>query len=286
MAEEAVALAAEAARASLEALRRRCAAPAAEGTDAEAVAADAEAIRQVFGAGFPVLPPFILPAAEAAACQASLGFRAELLGPGGAFEIVRWQRAMAMVRPRMRALLGALDAASLTAHEAGAAAHVVQLPLQPGQRWAALPFADPEKPPRPTLLAAVLLGAAPPLDTPLAGFAIDSWVEAVPEQRVTTSVTFHHDAPGARPPQSILLALDPGLGAQGWSSDALFAAVREAFDLARLRLLAPEDIAGHGAVLPTTLVPRNVAGQSVSVDLVTKFDKLNLALSSFVAGRE
>ncbi|MGG5889737.1 hypothetical protein ACLF3G_21600 [Falsiroseomonas sp. HC035] len=299
MAEEAVALAVEAARASLEALRQRCATRLADATQAEAegtespgeaVAADAEAIRRVFGAGFPILPPFSLPPEEAAACEASLGQRAELLGPGGAFEIVRWQRAMAMVRPRMRALLGALDAASLTGHEAGATANLVQLPLQPGQRWVALPFADPERPPRATLLAAVLLGdtgsADVALDAPFAGFAIDSWVEAIPERRVTTSVTFHHDAPGARPPQSILLALDPGLGAQGWSTDALLAAVREAFDLARLRLLAPEDIAGHGAVLPTTLVPRNVAGQSVSVDLATKFDKVNLTLSAFVAGRE
>ncbi|MGG5808283.1 hypothetical protein [Falsiroseomonas sp. CW058] len=286
MPDEAVATAAAAARASLESLRRRCAAPPADGSDAEALAADAETIRHVFGAGFPVLPPFVLPPADAAACEASLGARAELLGPGGGFEVVRWQRAMAMVRPRIRALVAALDGASLTGHEAGAGAAVVQLPLQPGQRWVALPFADPDRPPRATLLAAVLLGTAPPLGAPLAGVSIDSWVEAVPERRVTTSVAFHHDAPGARPPQSVLLALDPGLGAAGWSTEALLAAVREAFDLARLRLLMPEDIAGHGAVLPTTLVPRNLAGQSASSDLVTKLGHISAAQAAFIAGRD
>ena len=43
------------------------------------------------------------------------------------------------------------------------------------------------------------------------GFVCDAWNEVVPSERETTGVSFHYDAPGARPPQAILLAVPPAL---------------------------------------------------------------------------
>ena len=70
----------------------------------------------------------------------------------------------------------------------------------------------------------------------------------------------------------ILLAVDAGIEGGGWTADALVTTVNEAFDLARLRLLSPARIPGHGALLPTTFLPRNLSEQG--------FDLLGLAMAN------
>ena len=45
--------------------------------------------------------------------------------------------------------------------------------------------------------------------SPLVGVVCDEWAETVPGGAETTGITFHYDAPGARPPQSLLLAVPP-----------------------------------------------------------------------------
>jgi hypothetical protein len=135
-----------------------------------------------------------------------------------------------------------------------------------GSRWAGLPFKD--EPPREVQFSLALAGELPPAGAPMAGILIDEWTEAVPERTQPTSITFHYDAPAARPPQSIILGIDAGLGESHWSADALVGIVNETFDLARLRLLPPSRIPGHGALLPTTFLPRNLSGEMPSLDLL------------------
>ena len=40
-------------------------------------------------------------------------------------------------------------------------------------------------------------------------WCIDEWVEVIPAEQVTSGVSFQYDAPGARPPQAVLLAVTP-----------------------------------------------------------------------------
>lgn len=234
---------------------------------------DAARIRLVLGSDFPVLPPFTLEDAAKAELKASLDDQAALTGGLGVREIRRWRRALGLVRPRLRALNFAFDAAR--GAKRSRKLRVAQLPHETGARWASLPFE--RTPPRQVQLSLVLAGDAFGSNGPVAGVLIDDWTEAVPEQKTATSLSFHYDAPAARPPQSILLAVDAGLGDTGWSADALVATVIEAFDLARLRLLPPSKIPGHGALLPTTFLPRNLSEEMPSLDL--------LGLAASVAGR-
>lgn len=95
-------------------------------------------------------------------------------------------------------------------------------------------------------------------DRPLAGLLIDEWQEFVPSAWQTTAISFHYDAPGSRPPQSILLAVPPRLKMESWTFDTLLATVQEAFDLAQLRAVRPQDLVdGLGLLLPGNFLPEN-----------------------------
>ena len=143
---------------------------------------------------------------------------------------------------------------------------IAQLPHQAGRSWASLPLGT-DDPPRDVQLSLMLAGDLPGQGA-IAGILVDDWPEAVPERAAATGLTFHFDAPAARPPQAIVLAVDAGLGETGWSADALVDTINEMFDLARLRLLTPSRIPGHGALLPTTFLPRNLSEQMPSIDLL------------------
>jgi hypothetical protein len=230
-----------------------------------AVEADVARMRIVLGADFPVLPPFAPGASLRQDLRASLADQGALLGEAGQREVRRWRRAMALVRPQLAALSAAHDAARWS----GASVEplrIAQLPHVEGQRWASLPFADGD-PPRDTTLSIALAGDVPASGA-VAGLLLDEWTESVPERQTATSIAFHVDAPAARPPQAILLAVDPGVEDGGWTVDALVTTVVESFELARLRLLRPDQIVGSGAVLPTTFLPRNLSAETLSFDLL------------------
>jgi hypothetical protein len=227
--------------------------------------ADLDRLRNVLGTDFPLLPPFVPPEDLLAELRSSAGDQVSLLGTLGARALSRWRRAMALVRPKFRNLVASCDAASLSG-SAGPGWTVAQLPHHDGRAWVALPF-DGE-PPHDIHLSMVFVGGVPSGAGAIAGLLVDDWVEAIPERTAPTSITFHYDAPAARPPQAIVLAVDEGAGKTGWSVDALVTTVVEAFELAKLRMLRPDQIAGHGAVLPTTFLPRNLSGEMMSIDLL------------------
>jgi hypothetical protein len=109
--------------------------------------------------------------------------------------------------------------------------------------------------------------ARPAFDGTLAGVIVDQWGEAVPSTTETTGVSFHFDAPGARAPQTVLIATPTDRGAATWTVDALTATVREAVALARIRPLDIDDIDVAARFLPAAYLPFNLEAKVPSINL-------------------
>ena len=98
------------------------------------------------------------------------------------------------------------------------------------------------------------LDALGPAD-PVALAALDRFTEVVPAEDQTTGAAFGFDAPAARAPQAILLAVPPDTD-EGLTDDVVVEIVAEARDLGRARMARPadlpEDLTG---LLPSALLP-------------------------------
>ena len=257
-------------------------------------------IKLLLGKDFPVLPRFSI-GAYATEFNASLAEQ-DALTQRQPWCVAGWVPKLARVRDGLDRF-----AATLSAHEALVGLgpddfKLLQFPHRPGQIWAALPEAwrEPEGTPLDTTkvpeelhdylkqqpgapykninriapdIALVLhapggLDALSP-DTPLAGLVCDEWPEFVPDPFQTAAIAFHYDAPGARPPQSIVLALPPRMGQDNWHFDEVLDVIHEAWDLARLRAVKPLDLEGSlGLVLPGNYLPQNYTDEMPSVQML------------------
>jgi hypothetical protein len=256
-------------------------------------------IRMLLGREFPVLPLFSLNA-YAAEFNASLAEQ-DALSVQQPWRVTGWIPQLARVREGLDRFAGALSAhEALIEFSAATDFKVVQYPHRSGQAWAALPeawkedegvpadltrvpeelhalgpelagFKDPNRA-RPTL--ALVLHAPGELEPvaeneSLAGFICDEWQEAIPDRFQTAGISFHYDAPGARPPQSILLAMPPRLNQQQWHFDEVLDTVHEALDLAGLRAVRPRDLGSSlGALLPANYLPQNYTDELPSVKVL------------------
>jgi hypothetical protein len=248
-------------------------------------------IKLMFGKAFPLLPRFAF-GDYAAEIAASLAARTTLLG-GDERAVHGWLPKLARVRPdldRLDAVLTAHEA--LVGDDAATDLKVVQLPHRKDVAWAALPAAwkdqDHKKvvPQLAVVLHAPALGAVDPA-TLVSGFMVDEWQESVPYSTQISGMSFHYDAPVARAPQSVLLAVPPRLGMEHWSFDDLLATVHEALDLAKLRTVSPNDLShGLGAVLPGNFLPQNATPDVPSVNLwQLAAQKVALFDSSLILGK-
>jgi hypothetical protein len=118
----------------------------------------------------------------------------------------------------------------------------------------------------------------------MAGLFIDEWSESIPATEETTGLGFHFDAPGARPPQSILLAVPSDPSAENWTLDGLVDVVNEGMSLARLRAVRPQDLSGLGLILPGIFLSNNFKQDVPTVDFANMLDK-NLALLRATSGQ-
>jgi hypothetical protein len=257
-------------------------------------------IKLLFGKDFPVLPRCSL-GPYATEFDASLAEQAALT-KGDPWRIDGWLMQLARVREGANRFIS-----GLSAHEALVAVggvndfKLVQFPHRPGQIWAALPEAwvEPEGTPfDPTQVPEELHDylaqrgtvykdihrVAPDLaiafhapagldalaaDQTIAGLVCDEWPEFVPDPYQTAAIGFHYDAPGARPPQSVLLAMPPDLNQDAWTFDDLLDVIHEAFDLAKLRSVRPRDLAGGlGALLPGNYLPHTYTDDLPSVQVL------------------
>jgi hypothetical protein len=269
-------------------------------TDAQRAQHAINRLKRLFGKDFPVLPKFTL-GPYATEFNASLGEQ-DALCVSDAWRINGWLCQAARVREGADRF-----AAAVAAHEALAAPlergdlKVVQFPHRSGQAWAALPEAwredegtpfDPKQVPeelrgylaaKPVPPYRDINRVAPDLaialhapglhsiaaDEPIAAFVCDEWPEFIPDPFQTAGIGFHYDAPGARPPQAILLALPPRLNQEAWSFDDALDVIHEAFDLARLRGVRPQDLGGGlGALLPGNYLPHAYTGDLPSVRML------------------
>jgi hypothetical protein len=120
---------------------------------------------------------------------------------------------------------------------------------------------------------AIVLQPAQPIDLaqPLVGLVVDEWTELLPRDSETTGIAFHYDAPNAEPPQALLLAVSArSFDNNGrWQWRELAACVEQAFDLARLRAVGPDELRQTplDTVLPATLMAESAAPVTVSTSL-------------------
>lgn len=217
----------------------------------------------LFGEGFPVLAlaaaPFPVVVNAALAVDPIAAAPAEVLAPlGGAAQALEsWLETTGRVRAPVGRLADVLLAARLQGTPMPATLRAMQLPVEPfptadaarrGQ-WVGLGFpaalgADP--------VTSFVLHALGRVDA-AAGVAllvVDEYTEVVPGASTTTGISFGFDAPGARPPQSVLLAVPPVAGT-AWSVDTLAGVIGETLDLAKIRMVDLSAVAWAGRFLPT-----------------------------------
>jgi hypothetical protein len=136
---------------------------------------------------------------------------------------------------------------------------VVQVPFVKGEGWAG-PRPSSTKPPPGGRVSCLLLvpnGNTLDPNRALEGLVLDEWVETVPTETEETGVSFHFDNPGAEAPQTVLAAV-PAAADGKWTFAQLLATVNETLDLARVRMLEPEDLPrGLGQALPAIYVTRH-----------------------------
>jgi hypothetical protein len=79
----------------------------------------------------------------------------------------------------------------------------------------------------------------------LAGLVLDEFSEVIPAESQTTGVGLHYDAPNARPPQSLLLAVHPNPARADlpWSWPMIENMLTETLALAKLRTVELEQLA-------------------------------------------
>lgn len=108
---------------------------------------------------------------------------------------------------------------------------------------------------------------------PLAVSLVDSWTEIVPRAAQTTTAAFGFNAPAARPPQAILLAvppvLDSAFGAPLSTAD-LVEIVDETRALAHARAADAERLGPYLAVVPTVMLPAS-GSTGIRLDTGTTF---------------
>jgi hypothetical protein len=170
----------------------------------------------------------------------------------------RWLLDEATVRPDLARYTGVLLVGDATNQVAGRTLRIAQLAPSGSQgvsTWLGLPLPDgspsPDQP-----VTAVVVDAPAGYDptAPISGFVVDDWVEQLPRRNpdgsatITTGVAVNVNAPGARPPQAILLAVSPG--GSRWSTKGLIALLSEVRDLARIRAVTLERIITPSPILP------------------------------------
>jgi hypothetical protein len=141
---------------------------------------------------------------------------------------------------------------------------VLQLPHATGDRWLALPF---DRVPAGQLAVVAHTSGTVDVAAPLSGLFVDAWTETVPGREETTGIAFHHDAPGARAPQTILLAVPPAVADPAWSVETLLDTLTEAQQLARIRGVGPDRLEWLGTMLPAVVLPDPASPDAPAVPL-------------------
>ncbi|MFD9428200.1 MULTISPECIES: hypothetical protein [unclassified Streptomyces] len=235
--------------------------------------ADSAVLEAVFGAGFRAVALVAPP--DAATLDSSFGTG---LDRGGDPSLVPgdWVDQMGTVRPGTGALADLLLHTGAAATGIGHTLRIGQMPFALNDRWVGGPRtpADEEKP----ATGLVVHGPATSLASgSSAVLVVDAWSDLIPAQQHTAGATFHFDAPGARAPQAVLLAVPPVVG-QPWTPDVLADTIGEALDLAKLRLVDLAALGWLGRYLPAAYLPESAMGTAPSVHVKDLMNRADLAV--------
>jgi hypothetical protein len=234
-----------------------------------------QTLRALFGGGFSILPELTIAPSYGATLVAAQDARATLEDTPPNVTSA-WLRGVARVRENPARLeTVTLFSEALSDWTSPLELAVMQLPVGDGSSpWVGLATAQPKSdwPSNPTSL--VTLGDLDAIDpqhsSTISGLLFDEWTELVPGTREVTSWMFHYDAPGSAPPQSVLLAVPPVPG-EAWDLAKLEAVVLGTLELARLRAVTLDDLAGSPLVrlLPAVYLAENVTNDTIAANLET-----------------
>ena len=206
------------------------------------------ALAAIFGPGLPALPELAPPASPD---QLAVALGDAPANQPSTLAVGRWLSGWASVRSGP-----ARFAAARAAREAlrgRSRLRVLQLPAVAGETWIGLPL-DGTVPrgPRLGLVAELPGGVLPAADDVLAGFVVDEWVDLVPSPTAVTGVALNADAPDARPPQAVLVAVTPD--GRPWDLDKLRGVVDDTIRLAQERAVTLERVPLAPRLLPALYV--------------------------------
>jgi hypothetical protein len=213
----------------------------------------------VLGERFVVAPLFAAPDPDALGDALAAGAQPAFLDGDPGAPLAWLLRAGRVREPVGRFTLGLVYAVP---PPNGHRVDVAQLPA--ADHWVALPLGRREPPAAATSLVIHSTEAVDVHDK-LAGLVVDEWVDVIPARTITTGLAFNFDEPGARAPHAILLAVPPVPG-ERWSLDTLAAVVRETADLARIRMVGPEETPWFGRIVPALYFADNRSGDTLHVD--------------------
>jgi hypothetical protein len=227
-------------------------------------------VKGMLGAEQPILPLLITSDADEA--MASLRSFEALTG-GDPMAPSDWLERHALVRVPLDPLASLLCHAEANGRQTWNELRIVQTPHDPKSTWCALPFGETGAPVEGT--NTIAFHSLRPVDfrQPWCGVVVDSWTETIPDSEEMTAITFHYDAPGARAPQAVVLAVHPETSPKKWDFETLLDTVSEAADLAKLRTLSARELTPLDGFVPALYLPddytRDVPSVSIH-DLVSK----------------
>ena len=193
-----------------------------------------DALRALTGSRLALSVPFT-PVLDPAAVVGDAAFQVIVAETGP-----EWLRQVGRVRPDV----GAVDETLLLAGSLGGPPIAVGALQHPaGVAWVAtgMPATAGEH------VSVLSVSGLSTVGPTVEGLLFDAWGETIPRSDQVTGIAVHFDAPGARPPQSILLA-SPRAG-EKFSANMIAEQLLFTLRLAKVRALGPDDL-GLGQVLP------------------------------------
>jgi hypothetical protein len=103
-----------------------------------------------------------------------------------------------------------------------------------------------------------VIAADPASLTTVAAGLLDSWGETIPDVEQTTTAAFGFNAPGARAPQAILVAVPP-VEEDVLTLPILVDILAETRELARARMATPDELHTFDGALPAVMLPASGA---------------------------
>lgn len=174
-------------------------------------------------------------------------------------DVTGWLQQCGRVDPGAEQLRVAVDLCEAVGDRSVFSFRVAQLPDYPDEPWVALQRPAANERGRVNVL---LTGAELPLDGsgPLAGLVVGGWNEAVPRTPPAAGLAVNVDAASSRAPQAVLLCV--ARDEDGFTLENVRDLVVQALDLARLRMVGPEVLAGLGQYLPATYLPATITAST------------------------